>query len=195
MKLKLFRRRRNRWLALGSFLGALMLLGGMHLHSYKNVQAEAYNAGLVAYQAGDMEKAVQLFDRSVDAYRSAGQANALDSAVYPQPDRALAALADFQKAKALLQLKKAPAAVDALKESLALNPGNGYKSDISAAEAERLAADARFTQYDLELLFKNNPDQAKQQGKGKGNPGKPSDKQLPGTEPGDQPGKGDRNNI
>lgn len=194
--MKIFRKKRNRWLGIGSLLGALMLLGGLHLATWTNVQVETFNAGLQAYEEGNMEQAKQLFEKSLTAYKSgAASENAVHDFFYPAPDRNIAARASFQKAKALLQLKQAPAALLAFKESLLLNPGNGY-NDMLLARAQEMEAEAKYTQYDLELLFKNNPAMAQQEGQGKGKgKGQPGNQQVPGTEPGNMPGKGDRNNI
>lgn len=194
--MKLFRKKRNRWLGLGSLLGALMLLGALHLTTWNNVPVETFNAGLQAYEAGDMQKAVQLFDKSLAAYKTAEtNENAVHDFFYPAPDRLVAARASFQKAKALLQLKQGPAALAAFKESLLLNPGNGY-NDMLLSRAKEMEVEAKYTQYDLELLFKNNPAMAQQEGAGKGKgKGQPGNQQVPGTEPGNMPGKGDRNNI
>jgi len=48
--MKLFRKKRNRWLGLGSLLGALMLLGALHLTTWNNAPVENFNAGLAAYE-------------------------------------------------------------------------------------------------------------------------------------------------
>jgi hypothetical protein len=95
----------------------------------------------------------------------------------------------------LIRAQQIPAAVDAFKESLMINPGNGY-TGMSVDDANRMQAEAYTVKYDLELLFKNNPDQAQKQGKGKpkdgdGQGGKP----VPGNDPGSQPGKGNRDDI
>lgn len=194
--MKIFRKKRNRWLGVGSLIGALMLLGGLHLATYTNVQVDSFNAGLQAYEDGQMEQANKFFDQSLAAYKSAAATeNAVHDFFYPAPDRNVAARASFQKAKALLQLKQGPAALQAFKESLMLNPGNGY-DNMLLSRAQEMEAEARYTQYDLELLFKNNPAMAQQEGKGKGKgKGQPGNQQVPGTEPGNMPGKGDRNNI
>ncbi len=115
--------------------------------------------------------------------------------IYPEPSAEVAALADFQKAKALIRAQQVPAAVDAFKESLYINPGNGYDS-IGLSDAQRMEAQAFVVKYDLEQLFKNNPDQAQQQGKGKGkDKGKDGNKPVPGNDPGTKPGKGNRDDI
>ncbi len=194
--MKIFRKKRNRWLGLGSLLGAVMLLGGLHLATWNNAPVDTFNAGLQAYEAGDMKTAVQLFDKSLAAYKTAAaDENAARDVFYPAPDRSVAARASFQKAKALLQLKQGPAALEAFKQSLLLNPGNGYNK-ILLARANEMESEARYTEYDLELLFKNNPAMAQQEGQGKGKgKGQPGNQQVPGTEPGNMPGKGDRNAI
>lgn len=195
--MKLFRKKRNRWLSTLAVMGALMLAGSMYLATWTNAPVENFNAGLQAYEAGDMKTAVQLFDKSLAAYKTAEtNQNALHDFFYPAPDRNVAARASFQKAKALLQLKQGPAALAAFKESLLLNPGNGYDDNMLLSRAKEMEAEAKYTQYDLELLFKNNPAAAQQEGKGKGKgKGQPGNQQVPGTEPGNMPGKGDRNNI
>ena len=194
--MNIFRKKTNRWLGLGSLIGALMLLGAFTLATWENVQVKDFNAGLSAYQAGDMKRAATAFDKSLNAYKAAVAGEyPLHDYIYPAPDRSIAARASFQKAKALLQLKQGAAALDAFKESLMLNPGNAY-SDMLLDRAKAMESEARYTEYDLELLFKNNPAAAQQEGKGKGNgKGQPGNQQVPGTEPGNMPGKGDRNQI
>jgi hypothetical protein len=76
-----------------------------------------------------------------------------------------------------------------------LNPGNVFPTGTTQADAERMRAESLVVKYDLELLFKNNPSLAQQQGKGKGKGQGKGDKQVPGTEPGKQPGKGNRDDI
>lgn len=194
--MNIFRKKRNRWLGLGSLIGALMLAGAFHLSTWKNLQVEDFNGGLQAYTAGDMKTAVQLFDKSIAAYKAEVSAEYPGrDYIYPEPDVSLAARANFQKAKALLQLKQGPAALEAFKQSLLFNAGNAYNAKLLHRVAE-LEQEARYTEYDLELLFKNNPAMAQQEGKGKGKgQGQPQNQQVPGTEPGNMPGKGDRNAI
>lgn len=194
--MKILKKRRNRWLGSGVLLGVLMLACAFHLLTWNNSQVASFNAGLQAYEDGNMQKAVQLSDRSLAAYKEGvTHDDWLHRHLYPQPDRALAARAAFMKAKSLLQLKQAPAALDAFKESLQLNPGNSY-SDVTLEAAQRMERDALWVQYDLELLFKNNSQMAQQEGKGKGKgQGQPGNKQVPGTEPGNKPGKGNRDDI
>ena len=110
----------------------------------------------------------------------------------------LAAQASFQKAKSLLRANQAAPAVQAFKESLELNSGNLYLGrDLTEKEYQAFREAALIVKYDLELLFKNNPEQAQKQGKGKGKPGdgKKDGKPVPGEDPGAMPGKGNRDTI
>lgn len=192
--MKGLRRKRNRRLALVCILGMLMLLGGHHLTTWRSLQSEDFNAGLTAYNTGSMLEAVQFFDRSLSTYRSReADENALVRYIYPAPDRGLAARASFQKAKALLSLEQPEAALEAYKESLLLNPGNGY-SKVALDAVAQLEREARYTQYDLELLFANDEQLGQQEGKSSDD-SQPGKSQVPGSEPGSQPGNGDPKSI
>ena len=200
--MKFFSRSRM-WLAAVLVAGIAVSWFGYHLMTWQDLQAAYYNAGLAKYQtaqeADDMKMAIDFFDKSVSVYkmrsRSASWTNRF---LYPAPSRERAALAQFHKAKALLRLRQAEPAVEAFKESLRLNPGNDYSNlpgfeQVTKDDVVRLEWQSLQVKYDLELLFKNNKQQAEGQGKGKGK-GKPQPgqgkKQAPGQEPGDQPGKG-----
>ncbi|HEY9774579.1 MAG TPA: hypothetical protein V6C81_12320 [Planktothrix sp.] len=191
------KQKRNRWFLAGLIAGLLLLFYGLGLAMWQSPQVYYYNLGVKLYAGGDLPHAVQSFDRSLSAYKSSARNSTwLERFVYPKPDRELAALADFQKGKVLIRAQQGQPAVDALEESLMLNPGNGYGDDVSAPDAVRMHEEALVVKYDLELLFKNNPSLAQQQGKGKGKgKGDKGDKQVPGTEPGKQPGKGNRDDI
>ena len=193
------------WKQLGITVGAgiLLLFLGLHMLLWPDSQVALYNEGLQAYRTNRAQEAVQLFDRSVAIYEQRANDSYLERVFYPSPDRELAALAEFHKAKALIRMKKGKEAVEAFKESLYLNPGNGYDTiegfeHLDAEDIERLHEAAKITKYDLELLFKNNKQLAEGEGEGKGQP-QPGDeegkKQQPGQQPGDQAGKGDKNEI
>lgn len=193
------------WKRLGAtILAGVVLLGlGFHLLLWPDSQVGFYNEGLQAYRTGRAQEAVQLFDRSLAVYKQRSNDGWMERFVYPAPDRELAANASFHKAKALLLLKKGKPAVEAFKESLRYNPGNGYEEldgfeHVSMEDVERLSDNALIVKYDLELLFKNNKQLAKGQGKGEGKP-KPGDeegkKQQPGDQPGDKAGKGNKDAI
>jgi tetratricopeptide (TPR) repeat protein len=190
--------KRNRWLAAGLVLGVVLLYYGLGLALWGNAQVDNYNLGLQAYTQGDLPHAAAYFDRSISAYKQAQHRDWIERFVYPKPDRELAAQANFQKAKVLIRAQQMPAAVDALKESLMLNPGNVFPDGTTLADAQRMRAEAKVVKYDLELLFKANPQLAQAQGKGQGQQGQQGqqgNQQVPGTEPGKQPGKGNRDDI
>ena len=76
--------------------------------------------------------------------------------------------------------------------------GNLYVGeDLTEQEYQLLREAAMVVKYDLELLFKNSPEQAEKQGKPKPGKGKPDkgDKPVPGEDPGNMPGKGNRDTI
>ncbi len=205
--MRFFAQHRKAWLTAFLLSGLLLVYSGNRLANWVSPQTAYYNAGLQAYQNGDMLKAVQYFDRSIASYKAENNAGWLHRFIYPRPSLEYAAMANFHKGKALLQAKQGEQAVAALKESLRINPGDVYDdngqltelySPFSAAERHRLREEAMQVQYDLEMLFKSRPDLAQQEGKGKdgkGKPGKQGAKPAPGQEPGTQPGKGRPDDI
>lgn len=192
--MRLLNKKRNRWLLAGLIAGLFSLYYGLGLALWRSPQVEYYNLGMQAYTQGDMQTAAKAFDRSFAAYRGSQDRTWLQRFVYPKPDPELAALAQFEKGKALIRLQQLPQAVDALKTSLKLNPGDGY-AGMSVEDANRMHEEALNVKYDLELLFKNNPNLAQQEGKGKGNGQQQGNKPVPGTDPGSQPGKGNKDDI
>lgn len=189
-------KRRNLGLLAATLAGILMLYFGFTLATWRSEQVDYYNLGLAAYEQGDVQTAVQAFDRSLHAYKRDSRAGWLHRFVYPEPNRELAAQAAFHKAKSLLRARQAEPAVEAFKESLRLNPGNGY-TDMALSDAQRMEAQALIVKYDLELLFKNQPQLAQGQGKGKGNQqgNQPGNQPVPGDQPGSKPGKGNKDDI
>lgn len=187
--------KRNLWMLAAMFAGILMLFYGFSLATWRSAQTDYYNVGLVAYEQGDVKTAVEMFDRSLAHYKRDSREGWLHRFVYPAPSRELAALAAFHKAKALLRARQAEPAVEAFKESLRLNPGNGY-TGMALSDAQRLEAQAMVVKYDLELLFKNQPQLGKGQGKGQPKPGdQPGNNPVPGDNPGSKPGKGNKDDI
>lgn len=189
--------RRTYWMIAALVAGILFSGFGLHLATYQSAQTGYYNLGLAAYQQEDLQLANAAFDRSIQAYKAESRAGWLHRFIYPEPSREMAALAYFHKAKVLLRARQVEPAVEAFKESLRLNAGNGYQG-ISLSEAQRLEAQAEVVKYDLELLFKNQPQQGQGQGKGKGKPQQgdgTGNQQVPGDQPGAQPGKGKPDDI
>ncbi len=191
---------RTAWLVAALIAGVLLVDGGYRLSTYVDPQVAYYDLGIKAYQAGDMAKAVRYFDMSIASYKAAQRDTWMHRFINPRPSLELAAMANFQKGKALLQAKQAEQAVEAFKESLRLNPGD-LRGGLSADQALRLHEEAMVVKYDLELLFKSRPDLAAGQGKGQGQgqqgqgQGQQQGKQAPGQNPGSLPGKGRPDDI
>lgn len=144
-----------------------LFLSANYVQHWRNDQLELFNDGLTAYNAGDLVTALQQFDDSIAAYnRREANESIAGRSIFGQPDRLIAARAAFQRGKILVALAQNDAALAAYKQSLILNPGNGL-SDVSLATAKNWQQEARFTQYDLELLFAGNEVLAKQEGLGR----------------------------
>src|ERR1700733_15312050 len=107
--MRILRKRRDRILFAVSLVGLLLLIPGVCLLTWHNAQEAYFNAGLVAFEQGDMPTAVKLTDKSLAAYQH-DDSNFLQRLLVPAPDRYLAARADFQKGKAFIALKKPEAA-------------------------------------------------------------------------------------
>ena len=178
-------------------VGAMIFSGGLYLYSWRDAQYALYDQGIAAYRAGDLQVAIKYADQSLAVYKSRHASTWMERFIYPKPDRGLAAQAAFLKARSLLKVNQAAPAVESFKESLELNPGNLYEEELSEKEYQLLKEAAWIVKYDLELLFKNNPEQAQKQGKGKKGNGekKEGGKPVPGDDPGAMPGKGNRDTI
>lgn len=188
-------------LALVSIIG-LALLGGSHLLAVRTTaQVAYYDMGIELYRQGDAETALKAFDASIAAYnrdtRESGFTGWAHRTLYGAPSKEIAALAFAKKGQLLIVMQKADQAVIAFKQSLTLNAGDNLYDGVTLTEEQTLREQAFVTKYNLELLFKKNPSQAKKEGKGQGKPGqgKPGDQQSPGNDPGAQPGKGNKNDI
>ena len=177
--------------------GAASLAYGLYLFSWTDSQYELYNQGVVAYQTGDVQKAIKYFDQSLGVYKARQNETWVERFVYPKPNKEVAAQAAFHKAKALIRAKQGKPAVEAFQESLQLNSGNLYQGrGLTPREVQEAEENAKVVKYDLELLFKNNPSLAEGQGKGKPKPGDgKGDQQVPGDQPGKMPGKGNKYSI
>lgn len=174
--------------------GSVMLAGGVSLARWRCEQIDFYNAGLAAYEAGDPQASVEMFDRSLNAYQQALQAPWLDRFVYPRANTELAARASFHKAMVLIRVQQVEPAVAALLLSLRLNPAgaSAYYGD----DAARLRELSLIVRYNLELLFNQRPDLARAQGAGR-RPGDGSGdaQRVPGQNPGNMPGPGNRDDL
>lgn len=196
--MRFFAQHRTAWLIGAVLAGLLLIYGGNKLANWLSPQAAYYNAGLEAYQNGDIPKAVQFFDRSISAYKGEKNASWTHRFIYPRPSLEYAAWAHFHKGKALLQAKQGELAKESFKESIRLFDDALDNENLTKRERDRLIEKQLVVQYDLEMLFKARPDLAQGEGKGKGKPGdgKGQPKQgPPGQDPGSQPGKGRPDDI
>lgn len=175
-------------------LGAQLLLLGVPMARWRSEQIDFYNAGAAAYQQGDVQAAVKLFDRSLNAYLRVSRAPWMERFAYPRANTELAARASFLKGMALIRAQQAEPAVAALLLSLRLNPGSG--NAYYADDAARLRELALFARYNLELLFNQRPDLAHAQGAARGQAdGERDGQRVPGQNPGSMPGPGNRDDL
>lgn len=188
-------------LTLVSILGLGLLIGSHFLATRPNPAVVLYDYGVELYLQGDAEGALKAFDQSIAVYnqesRKSGVTGWAHRQLYGAPSKELAALAYAKKGQLLIVMQKADQAVLAFKNSLALNPGDNLYEGYSLNEAQQLREQAYVVKYNMELLFKKNPSQAKKEGKGQPKPGegKPGEQQNPGDQPGNKPGKGNKNDI
>ncbi len=84
------------WL-LAFIAGGFMFAGGVTLESWRSEQIDFYNAGITAHQGGDSQVAVEMFDRSLNAYQRALQAGWLERFVYPRANTELACSCQFSQ--------------------------------------------------------------------------------------------------
>lgn len=188
-------------LILVSVIGLGLLVGSHFLAIRTSPQVAYYDQGIELYLQGDAENALKAFDQSIAAYnrdsREGGISGWANRQIYGAPSEEIAALAYAKKGQLLIVLQKADQAVLAFKASLGINAGDNLYAGVSLSDEQKLREQAFVAKYNMELLFKKNPSQAKKEGKGQGKPGqgKPGDQQNPGDQPGNKPGKGNKNDI
>lgn len=196
MKLFATRKRRRMAIAIVTLLGVLLLVGAELVATWRSPQVAYYNQGIELAEQGDIEGAMKSFDRSIAAYQQMQDRSGFERVLLPDPSLEYAALAHKQRAILFIMAQKPDQAILAFKESLKLNPGDTYPPGVSREDAERLREQALVVKYDLELLYKKNPQQAQGEGKGKGDQqGQGQPKPAPGNDPGKLPGKGNRDDI
>lgn len=197
--MKFFAQFRTAWLVAAVLTGLVLLYAGRQLAGWPAPQVTYYNAGVTAYEQGDMKNAVALFDRSLAAYKAEANASWLHRFTYPRPSAEYAALAHFHKGKALIQARQAELGVEAFKESIRAFDLAADDEKLQPGQVKALREKQLIVQYDLEMLYKSRPDIAQGEGKGKGKgkgQGQGQDgKRAPGQDPGSQPGKGRPDDI
>lgn len=194
---RMLKRKRTKWLLLSLILSCLCFSFSINLTNWFDSQSDFYNRAMTAYKAGNADEAVSLFAQSQSSYQFNSRREADQSlfgliarAVLPRADKVLSARASFQLAKIYLYTGQLPKAVQALNQSLLLNPGNGYLHAVSA-EAEIWRQYAMVVKYDLELLYQQNQAQmqAQAQQDGAGSP-QNGDPQSSNRSQGNDPSQG-----
>lgn len=188
-------------------VGALLIASAVQVITWQSPTTTYYNRGLAEYhdamQNGDsqeLDQAQAYFELSEQSYEAESHGGLLHRVFLGTPSTEVAAMAYFQegmvllaKAQATQQSSYVGDAVTAFEHSLTLNPGGPYQG-VSTATADRMNSEAMVVKYDLELLFKKNPQQQQQKGQGQGKPGQPA-QHAPNQDPGNMPGHGDNNQI
>lgn len=171
------------WVIISFLLGFMLSMTGWVWWELQTPQTQWYNRGVIAYNTGNYDLAVNNFDKSIAEF--AKDPNTKGAFTAPNSVE-MAALAQFQKFKALLKMKNGKLAVIAIKEALKLSTDlNLAKYKLSDTQLQKIKEDRIVFQTDLEILFHQQKDLQEQEGKGKGNkPGQPGDK------PADDPSKG-----
>lgn len=157
-------------------------------------QAQNYMLGRAAYTTLMYDTAVEYFDKSYASY--VDQKSTAD-AFSPAASLEIAELSQHFKALSLVKMGNAKLAVLAFKDALKLTTEYALAQVVLPPDSlAKLRADRKITQIDFEILFNQKQDQAKQEGKGKGNqPGQPGDKQSQDPSKGNNAGKTDRNAL
>lgn len=172
--------------------GSAFLSAGILLVDWRNAQIDAYNDGIRMLANGDAD-AQNAFAQSLIHYERMYRRSWGERFVFPSPDRELAARAAFMRGLALQQARQQEAAVSAFLLSLRLNPGS--VGGGSAEDARRRDELALLVKYNLELLFNARPDLANQQGVGRQGQGQGEPQRVPGQNPGNLPGPGNRDDL
>ncbi len=144
-------------LVASTLCSVIFAVAGLTIVRNSDRQAQAYNIAVAAYQSGDDESAVKLYELSLNVYEQARHESGISLFIHGQPDRELAALAAFQLG-ALRARKEGMIreAAGAFAYSLDLNPGNQLSSDVS--QRERLMRIALHAKYNLEILLRAKPE-------------------------------------
>ncbi len=186
------------WISAGFLAGLALTMLGWTWSAKEMPQTVSFNQGMVAYNSGNYDIAVQAFDRSLNEFQS-GTGDKPSSADYFQPAPSLSQAADaqFYKFMALLKMKNAKLALIAVKEALKLTTDENLSHyALSSKEMAAIKEQRIVYQTDLEILFKQKKEMQDGEGKGKnGGQPKPGDKQSEDPSNGQNAGKTPRDAL
>lgn len=156
-------------------------------------QVQNYMLGRAAYMTTMYDVSVDYFDKSYVSYTDQKSA----ASPFSSPaSLEIAELSQHFKALSLVKMGNAKLAIIAFKEALKLTTEYALAQvSLPPDQIAKLVADRKVTQIDFEILFNQKQDQAKQEGKGKGQPGQPGDKQSQDPSKGPNAGQTDRNAL
>lgn len=186
------------WVIASFLVFSLGIMSGWTWWDKQSPQAQYYMLGRVTYMTTGgtptrFDLAAQYFQKSYASYLEQSQVTDVYS---PPASLEIAELALHYRALSLLKMGNAKLAVTAFKDALKLTTEYELaRVNLSADEASKIRADRKITQIDFEILFNQQQEQAKQEGKGKPQPGQQGDKQSQDPSKGNNAGKTDRNAL
>jgi len=181
------------WVITSFIVFSIGIMCGWTWWDKQSSQVQYYMLGRAAYMTTQYDIAADYFDKSFASY--VDQKSTVDS-FSPPASLEVAELAQHFKALSFVKMGNAKLAIIAYKDALKLTTEYALSQvDLSPAQLAKLRADRKVTQIDFEILFNQKQDQAQQEGKGKGKPGQPGDKQSQDPSKGNQAGKADRNAL
>lgn len=183
------------WVIASFLVGFVLTMSGWWMWESQTPQTQWYNRGLVAYNSGNYQVAIEDFDKSMAAFQSA--LNEKRGPLTAPASLEIAQLAQCHKFKALIKMKNGKLAVAAIKEGLKLSTAwNISHFELSEAEIKKIQEDRIVCQTNLEILFKQQQEMAQAEGKGKGGQqGEPGDKPSDNPANGNQSGKTPRDAL
>ena len=185
------------WVMASYAVFCIGLLSGWTWWDKQTDQYRDYMLGRAAFTATMYDLSAQYFDKSYSYYLAqTSGASAQDLTVLAAPPSLeMAELSQHFKALALINMGNAKLAVIAFKEALKLTTDYAlYQQKLDQATVEKLRADRKTTQIDFEILFHQQEQLAKKEGKGK-NEGPADEKQSDDPSKGNQAGKNAREEL
>lgn len=181
------------WVIASFVVFSIGTMCGWYWWDKQSPQVQNYMLGRTAYMTTMYDVAVDYFDKSYVAY---GEQKADTSPFSSPASLEIAELSQHFKALSLVKMGNAKLAVIAFKEALKLTTEYALAQvNLPPDQIAKLVADRKITQIDFEILFNQKQEQAKQEGKGKGQPGQPGDKQSQDPSKGPNAGQTDRNAL